>query len=112
ACLRHVLASLGPEASLNDVEQSVTRAFGGGKGSLVLSTIHRAKGQEADRVLLLHPELLPAPYARSLRALRGEACVQFVALTRAKRDLILVESTANEGRPRREPPRGTELEPA
>ena len=41
-----------------------------------------------------NPELLPAPYARSLTALRGEACGQFVALTRARQELVIVQSSA------------------
>ena len=36
---------------------------------------------------------MPAEYARTKEAIRGEACIQFVALTRAKRDLIFVEES-------------------
>lgn len=58
---------------------------------IVLSTIHKAKGREADRVFILFPDTMPAVYARTATAARGEACVQFVALTRAKKELIFVE---------------------
>lgn len=58
---------------------------------IVLSTIHKAKGKEADRVFILYPKTMPAVYARTANAARGEACVQFVALTRAKKELIFVE---------------------
>ena len=58
---------------------------------VVLSSIHKAKGREANRVFLLYPHLMPAEYAATAEAIRGEACIQFVALTRAKRDLIFVE---------------------
>ena len=58
---------------------------------IVLSTIHKAKGREAERVFLLFPDNMPAVYARTATAARGEACVQFVALTRAKKELIFVE---------------------
>lgn len=94
ACLSHLCEALPAEASLDDLIALIDGTFGGQKQSVVLSSIHRAKGQEADRVLLLYPELLPAPYARSLTALQGEACVQFVALTRAKRDLVIVQQAA------------------
>lgn len=56
--------------------------------------MHGAKGREADRVFVLYPELMPAVYARTPEAAIGEACVQFVALTRAKKDLIFVEEAA------------------
>ncbi len=90
-CLR-LLCVQGGELPrlLKDVEERIEAAFTEQPDSVVLSSIHRAKGQEADRVLLLHPELLPAPYARTVTALRGEACVQFVALTRARKELVLV----------------------
>lgn len=58
---------------------------------IVLSTIHKAKGREADRVFILFPHLMSAEYAATTEAVRGEACVQFVALTRSKRDLFFVE---------------------
>ncbi len=78
--------------SLPSLEDRIMSMFGGGKEAVVLSTVHRAKGQEADRVALLYPELMPATHARSVLALRGEACVQFVALTRARRELVFVRA--------------------
>ncbi|WP_412026832.1 UvrD-helicase domain-containing protein [Deinococcus yunweiensis] len=59
--------------------------------TITFSTVHGAKGREADRVFLLYPHLMPAVYARTPEAVVGEACLQFVALTRSKRDLIFVE---------------------
>lgn len=58
---------------------------------VVLSTVHKAKGREANRVFILYPHLMPVEYAATPEAVLGEACVQFVALTRSKRDLIFVE---------------------
>lgn len=89
-----LLCRRSPEPLTRDLlEARIADVFGERPDSALLSSIHRAKGQEADRVLLLYPELLPAPHARSLQALRGEACVQFVALTRARKELILVQAT-------------------
>ncbi|WP_170928473.1 UvrD-helicase domain-containing protein [Deinococcus hopiensis] len=59
--------------------------FSDEESPIVFSTIHKAKGQEADRVFLLYPKTMPAVYARTATAAQGEACVQFVALTRARR---------------------------
>ncbi|GGO40481.1 UvrD-helicase domain-containing protein [Deinococcus humi] len=63
---------------------------------IIFSTIHKAKGKEADRVFVLYPNTMPAVYARTANAARGEACVQFVALTRAKKELIFVEQEERE----------------
>ncbi|MFA5593851.1 MAG: UvrD-helicase domain-containing protein [Trueperaceae bacterium] len=69
-------------------------------GPVVLSTIHKAKGREARRIFLLFPEELAPPVKgagpeadeRSVDA-AAEANVLFVALTRAKQELVLVERT-------------------
>lgn len=75
---------------------NLTALFGGEAGNgaspVVLSTIHRAKGREADRVFLLAADLLAAAPAASPEEDESEANVLFVALTRAKRELVLVES--------------------
>lgn len=73
---------------------------GGAPRPVVLSTVHKAKGREAGRVFLLFPEELAPPVKgtevppeeRSVEA-EAEANVLFVALTRAKRELVLVERT-------------------
>lgn len=97
-CLRVLVLELMQAArpSLGKLERLIERTFGEGGDAVVLSTVHRAKGKEADRVVILYPELMPAVYARTAEAVRGEACVQFVALTRAKRDLVFVASPPRE----------------
>ena len=77
---------------------------------VLLSTIHKAKGREAERVLLLRPEGLgiagngadahtandeaahgPDDSANDRAADEAEANVLFVALTRAKREYVFLE---------------------
>jgi DNA helicase-2/ATP-dependent DNA helicase PcrA len=62
-----------------------------GRQPVILSTIHKAKGREADRVFLYLPENLGFS-SRDENDDSSEANVLFVALTRAKRELILVEA--------------------
>lgn len=79
------------------------------RGGVLLCSIHRAKGREAQRVFLLFPEELapPGPAAAipgrpesgadplglgvTPEDSEAEANVLFVALTRAKRELVLVQ---------------------
>ena len=117
-----LLRRLGnPQTSTFDDLENLAHALLGGtgvhapgvprpSGAVTLSTIHKAKGREAKRVFLLFPEELaptavtPEP-ARSVANAEttahekgddasAEANVLFVALTRAQRELVLVERTA------------------
>lgn len=114
--LRHA-GSVGSDwlKQLQDVAQALLggQASGSSPGSAVfdaavLSTIHKAKGREADRTFLLYPEeLVPhaptSPALHSIDAQAGqstseasiedeaEANVLFVGLTRARQELVLVE---------------------
>jgi superfamily I DNA/RNA helicase len=62
-------------------------------GGVVLSTIHRAKGLEWDLVLHLNPDLIPSPQAEEEGgdALQQEENLLYVAETRARRGLALVQ---------------------
>ncbi|GAA5514053.1 ATP-dependent DNA helicase Rep [Deinococcus carri] len=64
--------------------------FDDSRPAVTLSTVHRAKGLEADRVAILRGELLPHPRAATPQEMEGERCVKFVALTRAKKELLWV----------------------
>lgn len=55
---------------------------------VTLSTIHKSKGLEANRVFFLNPELIPSKFATSELELYAEDCLKFVAITRAKNSLI------------------------
>lgn len=59
---------------------------------IVLSTIHKAKGLEADRVFFLDSELIPSKYATTELEMYAEKCLSFVAITRAKKELIYCQT--------------------
>lgn len=61
-------------------------------GVVTLSTVHKAKGLEADNVFLLRPELMPHPRAKSDWQREQEFNLRYVALTRAKKRLTFVET--------------------
>lgn len=78
--------------SFQEVKKALTDIFGDeSKDKILLSTIHKSKGLEADRVFILgFHELIPSKYATTELALYGEKCLQFVAVTRAKNTLIFL----------------------
>jgi len=55
-----------------------------------LSTIHKAKGGEADTVYFLMPQLIPSKYAETAMEMYAERCLRYVAITRAKNTLKYV----------------------
>lgn len=54
------------------------------EGAIMLSTIHKAKGLEADRVLFLDSQLIPSKYATQEWQKQQETNLLYVAVTRAK----------------------------
>lgn len=60
------------------------------KDAVLLSTIHKAKGLETDRVFLIKPELIPSAYAEEAWELIQERNLQYVAYTRAKKEFITI----------------------
>jgi len=61
------------------------------KTGVILSSVHRAKGDEANNVFILRPELMPHPLARQEWQLEQEMNLKYVALTRSKDFLGFVE---------------------
>lgn len=54
------------------------------KGGIQLSTIHKSKGLEFDRVFLIHRESIPSKFAKTNWQIQQEQNLLYVAYTRAK----------------------------
>lgn len=79
----HIFAQNTGSIDCTDLIEYIEELFGQSKG-IVLSTIHRAKGLEADVVFILAPDLLPHPLARGQEALEQERNLAYVAITRSR----------------------------
>lgn len=82
--------------TVDDLAAVLTGLLGGASTGhhqppVILSTMHKAKGREADRVFIHRPEQLGFSIGDSEADL-SEGNVLFVALTRATHELVLVES--------------------
>jgi DNA helicase-2/ATP-dependent DNA helicase PcrA len=55
---------------------------------IILSTVHKAKGSEADRVFIIRPTLMPLPNSRGWQY-GQEMNLKYVAITRAKKELVI-----------------------
>lgn len=71
------------------VEQvlSLLKQLSEGKSGPIFSTIHKAKGLEADHVYFLRPDLVPAWWVRDDAGIQQELNLRYVAITRAKQTL-------------------------
>ena len=89
-----VIVESSDSLSMDGVMREIETLFGGDKtrGKVRLSTVHRAKGLEANRVFWLDSYLCPSRRARTPEEIHGENCIMYVAITRAKQALYYVSS--------------------
>jgi superfamily I DNA/RNA helicase len=75
--------------SVDKLKSSFKTMFSNNADSgIILMTIHKSKGLEANRVFALNFDLLPSKYAITELELYQEKCLQFVCITRAKTELV------------------------
>jgi len=77
--------------SFESLKIGIESIFTDGTPGITLATVHRCKGLEADRTIILHPELMPHPTAKTPEAKVQEENVRYIAYTRAKQVMILVD---------------------
>jgi DNA helicase-2/ATP-dependent DNA helicase PcrA len=51
---------------------------------VICSSVHKAKGLEADAVFILYPEMMPSKFAKTPEDQQQERNIEYVALTRSK----------------------------
>jgi len=92
ACILCLIDALAEsERTVFNLMQTIDKMFADGVNQVVLSTIHKAKGLEADRVFWLNSSKCPSPWARQEWQQEQERNLCYVATTRAKTTLVLIE---------------------
>ena len=92
ACIMCLLEGLDEGSSIRDLMNVIDMLFDDKKqNAVVLSTIHRAKGLEANTVFWLNSSQCPARWARQGWQMQQENNLCYVAVTRAKQKLVLIE---------------------
>ena len=78
-------------SSVDELKKHIQNLFSDTNGSEVtFSSIHRAKGLEAESVFIIQPELMPSRWAKQdWELIQEENCV-YVAYTRSKNKLFMV----------------------
>jgi superfamily I DNA/RNA helicase len=86
-CVRIIHRSSGA-TSKDALIAAVERIFSTKEAAVTLSTVHRAKGLEADRVVILEHDRLMSTRATQAWQIEQEENLNYVAYTRAKREII------------------------
>lgn len=76
----------------NEIIEIINKIFADDGEGIILSTIHKSKGLEADDVYFYLPQLIPSKYASKPWELDQEANLLYVAMTRAKKRLIFIRN--------------------
>jgi len=86
-CVRVILRSSGA-TSADEAIAAVERIFADKDAAVTLSTVHRSKGDEADRVVVLEFDRLISARAQSPEEIEQEWNCWYVAMTRSRREII------------------------
>ena len=91
ACLEAIVEMGGPVSTMAELKSRIDSIFSDEKPAIWFSTVHRSKGLEEDRVFVMRPDLLPHPRAKKTWQIVQEENLRYIAMTRARKELIFVE---------------------
>jgi len=94
-CVRVIQRSSGAE-TVDALTAAIAKIFSSDEADVTLSSVHRAKGLEADRVVILEHDRLMSTRARQQWQIEQEEHLAYVAYTRAKHDLVLIPAPKRE----------------
>jgi superfamily I DNA/RNA helicase len=81
-----IMIFVNKATTVGGIIEEIKRVFDGKEqGDIMLSTVHKAKGLEADNVYILATDRMPHPYGN-----KEENNICYVAITRAKKNLFFV----------------------
>lgn len=81
------------ESSIDAIKSRIASLFDDtARGLLTLATVHKSKGLEWPKVFILDRHLMPSKFAKQPWQQRQEKNLQYVAITRAKLDLVYINS--------------------
>lgn len=87
-----ILCLSGEVGSVAELKKLIDNIFSDDVKGILLSTIHKAKGLENNKIFFLLPELIPSKFATMDWHFEQEANLKYVAITRAKHELVYVTS--------------------
>lgn len=85
-----VLAISENVETIDELKLKIQTIFSDDKDGIICSSIHKAKGLEADRVFIIDYDKMPHPMAKTEEEIQQEMNIKYVALTRPKKELYLI----------------------
>jgi DNA helicase II / ATP-dependent DNA helicase PcrA len=85
-----VLAIAENVEDITELKDKIETIFSDDKVGVVCSSIHKAKGLEADVVFIIDYDKMPHPMAKTDDEKQQERNIKYVALTRAKKELYII----------------------
>jgi DNA helicase II / ATP-dependent DNA helicase PcrA len=76
--------------TIADLHDKIKKVFDDQRKGVTFSSIHKAKGLEANRVFILYPDNTPHKMSKQPWQLEQEYNLKYVAITRAKNELVFV----------------------
>lgn len=78
--------------TVGELVDKIKVIFNGDKDdAIILSTVHKAKGMEANNIFILNPSLMPSRLANKEWEIKAEENLMYVAITRAKKSLNYIK---------------------
>ena len=78
--------------TVSELIDKIKVIFNGDKDeAIILSTVHKAKGMEANNIFILCPSLMPSRLANKKWEIKAEENLMYVAITRAKKSLNYIK---------------------
>jgi superfamily I DNA/RNA helicase len=85
-----ILAIADNVKTIEELVTEIETIFSDEKEGIVCSSIHKAKGLEADRVFIIDYDKIPHPMAKTEEEQQQEMNIKYVALTRPKKELYII----------------------
>ena len=76
--------------TIEELKTRIESVFADDAAGVTFSSVHKAKGTEANRTFILRPDLMPHPLASAGWETKQEDNLQYVALTRSKLEMYFV----------------------
>lgn len=86
-----ILVLLENVETLEELKKKIQTIFSDTVEGIVCSSIHKAKGLEAEKIFILNYNMMPHPMAKTDEELEQEMNIKYVALTRSKSELYIIE---------------------